>query len=83
NFRQIFSNFPDFSPSAGKRLPPSVFLLPPPAEELSSSRPTLSLTCLARGFFPDAIDVQWQRDQEILGGSGDPSATPAGSSAIP
>lgn len=51
----------------GKRLPPSVFLLPPPPEEVSSSRPTLSLTCLARGFFPDAIDVQWQRDQESIG----------------
>uniref|UniRef100_A0A674GWI9 Ig-like domain-containing protein n=2 Tax=root TaxID=1 RepID=A0A674GWI9_TAEGU len=54
----------------GKRFPPSVFLLPPPLEELSSSRPTLSLTCLARGFFPDSIDVQWQKNQETLGNSG-------------
>ncbi|NXP67148.1 IGHE protein, partial [Chloropsis cyanopogon] len=51
---------------AGKRLPPSVYLLPPPAEELSSARPTLTLTCLVRGFFPDSIDVQWQKNQENL-----------------
>ncbi|NXA69795.1 IGHE protein, partial [Mohoua ochrocephala] len=45
---------------------PSVFLLPPPAEESSGSRPTLSLTCLVRGFFPDSIDVQWQKNQENI-----------------
>ncbi|NXU46867.1 IGHA protein, partial [Drymodes brunneopygia] len=50
----------------GKRLPPSVFLLPPPSEELTSPRPTLSLTCLVRGFFPESIDVQWQKGQENL-----------------
>ncbi|NXS22870.1 IGHE protein, partial [Mystacornis crossleyi] len=50
----------------GKRLPPSVFLLPPPPEELSGPRPTLSLTCLVRGFFPESIDVQWQKNQENI-----------------
>ncbi|NXY64274.1 IGHE protein, partial [Callaeas wilsoni] len=54
----------------GKRLPPSVFLLPPPPEEAAGPRPTLSLTCLARGFFPEAIDVQWQKNQENIGNSG-------------
>uniref|UniRef100_A0A8U8B1G2 Uncharacterized protein n=1 Tax=Geospiza parvula TaxID=87175 RepID=A0A8U8B1G2_GEOPR len=43
----------------GKRHAPSVFLFPPPPEEISSSLPTLSLTCLVRGFSPDSIDVQW------------------------
>ncbi|NXN02482.1 IGHG protein, partial [Sylvia borin] len=52
---------------AGKRLPPSVFLLPPPPEELSGPRPTLSLTCLVRGFYPEDIDVQWQKNHESLG----------------
>ncbi|NWT10778.1 IGHE protein, partial [Vireo altiloquus] len=68
NFPQIFPKFnqifPFFSP--GTRLAPSVFLLPPPPEELSGPSPTLSLPCLIRGFFPDAIDVQWQKDQETL-----------------
>ncbi|NXS86336.1 IGHE protein, partial [Erpornis zantholeuca] len=57
----VFSPFfPKFFP--GNRLAPSVYLLPPPSEELSSSKPTLSLTCLVRGFFPETIDVQWQKD---------------------
>ncbi|NWV58417.1 IGG2C protein, partial [Daphoenositta chrysoptera] len=50
----------------GKRLAPSVFLLPPPPEEAATSRSTLSLTCLVRGFFPAAVDVQWQKNQESL-----------------
>ncbi|NXV06216.1 HVC1 protein, partial [Cettia cetti] len=58
---------PKFTFFAGKRLPPSVYLLPPPAEEISGPRPTLSLTCLVRGFFPENIDVQWQKNQENLG----------------
>uniref|UniRef100_A0A8C3R2M6 Ig-like domain-containing protein n=1 Tax=Cyanoderma ruficeps TaxID=181631 RepID=A0A8C3R2M6_9PASS len=51
----------------GKSLPPSVYLIPPPADELSGPRPTLSLTCLVRGFFPENIDVQWQKNHESLG----------------
>uniref|UniRef100_A0A8C3R4I5 Ig-like domain-containing protein n=1 Tax=Cyanoderma ruficeps TaxID=181631 RepID=A0A8C3R4I5_9PASS len=50
-----------------KSLPPSVYLIPPPADELSGPRPTLSLTCLVRGFFPENIDVQWQKNHESLG----------------
>ncbi|NWV43540.1 GCAB protein, partial [Grantiella picta] len=50
----------------GNRLAPSVFLLPPPPEELSTPRRTLSLTCLVRGFAPEHVDVQWQRNQETL-----------------
>ncbi|NXV54740.1 IGHE protein, partial [Molothrus ater] len=55
----------------GKRHAPSVFVFPPPPEELSSSLPTLSLTCLVRGFFPESIDVQWQ-----LQGSQNPRNSP-------
>ncbi|NXO31441.1 IGHG protein, partial [Cisticola juncidis] len=51
---------------AGKRLPPSVYLLPPPPEELLGPHPTLSLTCLVRGFYPEDVDVQWQKNQENL-----------------
>ncbi|NXN88137.1 IGHE protein, partial [Bombycilla garrulus] len=83
--RVFFPDFPSFHPKtspAGKRLPPSVYLLPPPAEEISGPRPTLSLTCLARGFYPEDIDVQWQRDQEPVAtsaGSDDPEAASASS----
>ncbi|XP_064258287.1 immunoglobulin epsilon heavy chain-like [Passer domesticus] len=68
NFLQIFIKFSQFFFwfFAGKRFPPSVYVFPPPPEELSSSRPTLSLTCLVRGFFPDSIDVQWHKNQENL-----------------
>uniref|UniRef100_A0A8V5GCC7 Uncharacterized protein n=1 Tax=Melopsittacus undulatus TaxID=13146 RepID=A0A8V5GCC7_MELUD len=51
---------------AGQLLPPSVYLLPPPWE-LTSPHPTLTLTCLARGFHPASISVQWQREQRPLG----------------
>ncbi|NXU01915.1 IGHM protein, partial [Buphagus erythrorhynchus] len=50
----------------GKRLPPSVYLLPPPPEEISGPRRSLSLTCLARGFFPETLDLHWQKNQEPL-----------------
>ncbi|NXL22433.1 IGHE protein, partial [Setophaga kirtlandii] len=61
-FTQNFLIFPISLFFTGKRHAPSVFLLPPPPEEISSSLPTLSLTCLARGFFPESIDVQWQKN---------------------
>ncbi|NXM92803.1 IGHM protein, partial [Oenanthe oenanthe] len=48
------------------RLAPSVFVFPPPLEELSSSRRSLSLTCLARGFFPENLDLHWQKNQEPI-----------------
>ncbi|NXX29039.1 IGHG protein, partial [Nicator chloris] len=67
---RFFPNFPNFPFFLGTRLAPSVYLLPPPLEELSGPRPTLSLTCLVRGFFPEDIDVQWQKNQENLETSG-------------
>uniref|UniRef100_A0A672UPZ4 Ig-like domain-containing protein n=1 Tax=Strigops habroptila TaxID=2489341 RepID=A0A672UPZ4_STRHB len=54
------------SKKPGKRLTPSVYLLPPPPEELSGSHATLSLTCLVRGFYPESISVEWQKNQDSL-----------------
>ncbi|TRZ06559.1 hypothetical protein HGM15179_020547 [Zosterops borbonicus] len=51
----------------GQRLAPSVYLLPPPPEEISGPQPTLSLTCLVRGFYPEDIDVQWQKNHQNSG----------------
>ncbi|NWS85321.1 IGG2C protein, partial [Toxostoma redivivum] len=65
NFHPIFTKTAPSPP--GKRLPPSVYLLPPPSEEISGPRSTLSLTCLARGFFPENLDLHWQKNQETLG----------------
>ncbi|KAK4805409.1 hypothetical protein QYF61_000002 [Mycteria americana] len=55
---------------AGKRLAPSVYLMPPPSEELSGSRAAVSLTCLVRGFYPEDISVEWQKNQETLAAGG-------------
>ncbi|NXF13154.1 IGHA protein, partial [Smithornis capensis] len=64
-FSPILPHFLITSPLfPGKRFPPSVFLLPPPSEEVAGSSHTLSVTCLVRGFFPDNIDIQWQKNQE-------------------
>uniref|UniRef100_A0A663F543 Ig-like domain-containing protein n=1 Tax=Aquila chrysaetos chrysaetos TaxID=223781 RepID=A0A663F543_AQUCH len=57
------------SKKPGKRLAPSVYLLAPPSEELSGNRDTLSLTCLVRGFYPEDISVEWQKNQETLDAS--------------
>ncbi|KAF4018203.1 hypothetical protein G4228_009434 [Cervus hanglu yarkandensis] len=48
------------SRTKGQALEPQVYLLAPPREELSKS--TVSLTCLIIGFYPEEIDVEWQRD---------------------
>ncbi|NXF28465.1 IGHE protein, partial [Rhodinocichla rosea] len=63
----------------GIRHAPSVYLFPPPPEEISSSLPTLSLTCLVRGFFPDSIDVQWQKNPGGAQGSQNPRNPPQNS----
>ncbi|NWS50899.1 IGG2C protein, partial [Probosciger aterrimus] len=60
----------------GKRLTPSVYLLPPPLEEMSGSRPTLSLTCLVRGFYPESISVEWQKNQDPLEASAYETTSP-------
>ncbi|NXX87449.1 IGHE protein, partial [Urocolius indicus] len=61
----------------GKRLAPSVYLMPPPGEELSGRRDTLSLTCLVRGFYPEDVSVEWQKNQETLETGSYHTGTPA------
>ncbi|KFO35298.1 Ig gamma-2 chain C region [Fukomys damarensis] len=39
---------------------PQVYVLPPPQEELSKEK--VSLTCLVKGFYPTDIDVEWHTD---------------------
>ncbi|NXO83442.1 IGHM protein, partial [Sitta europaea] len=58
-----------FSPPTGARHAPSLFLFPPPPEELSGPSPTLSLTCLARGFSPEPLDLQWHRRSTSASGA--------------
>uniref|UniRef100_A0A673UKE8 Ig-like domain-containing protein n=1 Tax=Suricata suricatta TaxID=37032 RepID=A0A673UKE8_SURSU len=41
----------------GPRLP-QVYVLPPPPEELSKSK--VSLTCLVQGFYPEDIAIEWE-----------------------
>lgn len=41
---------------------PQVYVLAPPQEELSKS--TVSLTCMVIGFYPEDVDVEWQRDRQ-------------------
>ncbi|NXR21579.1 IGHE protein, partial [Cinclus mexicanus] len=74
---------PFFPSPTGKRFPPSVYLLPPPPEEISGPRRTLSLTCLVRGFFPENLDLHWQKNQETLlaGTSGAGSHATSGATA--
>uniref|UniRef100_A0A8C8RRL0 Ig-like domain-containing protein n=1 Tax=Pelusios castaneus TaxID=367368 RepID=A0A8C8RRL0_9SAUR len=52
------------SKKPGKRSAPTVYLLRPHPDELTSSGDTVSITCLVRGFFPDDISVQWQKNQK-------------------
>uniref|UniRef100_A0A4X1TXJ2 Ig-like domain-containing protein n=1 Tax=Sus scrofa TaxID=9823 RepID=A0A4X1TXJ2_PIG len=48
------------SKAKGQTREPQVYTLPPPTEELSRSK--LSVTCLITGFYPPDIDVEWQRN---------------------
>ncbi|MCQ7618865.1 hypothetical protein NP202_23910, partial [Salmonella enterica] len=42
---------------------PKVYLLPPHRDELSQSK--VSLTCLIKGFLPEDVDVEWQRNGQM------------------
>uniref|UniRef100_A0A8C0EGQ2 Ig-like domain-containing protein n=1 Tax=Bubo bubo TaxID=30461 RepID=A0A8C0EGQ2_BUBBB len=49
--------------------PPSVFVFPPPSEQLANQE-TATLTCLATGFRPRDILVTWtQEDRPVSSGS--------------
>uniref|UniRef100_A0A4W2BW23 Ig-like domain-containing protein n=1 Tax=Bos indicus x Bos taurus TaxID=30522 RepID=A0A4W2BW23_BOBOX len=50
------------SRSKGPAREPQVYVLDPPKEELSKS--TVSVTCMVIGFYPEDVDVEWQRDRQ-------------------
>ncbi|OBS65055.1 hypothetical protein A6R68_06424, partial [Neotoma lepida] len=39
---------------------PQVYVLPPPKEQMTKNQ--VSLTCMITGFYPDDIDVEWQKN---------------------
>uniref|UniRef100_A0A8C9A6N1 Immunoglobulin heavy constant epsilon n=1 Tax=Prolemur simus TaxID=1328070 RepID=A0A8C9A6N1_PROSS len=51
--------------AGGQRMPPQVYVFPPPAEEQGTGD-RLTLTCLIQNFFPADISVQWLRNQAQL-----------------
>lgn len=42
---------------------PQVYVLPPPAEQMTKKM--VSLTCMVTGFIPKEIDVEWMSDGHI------------------
>uniref|UniRef100_A0A8D2L3V9 Ig-like domain-containing protein n=1 Tax=Varanus komodoensis TaxID=61221 RepID=A0A8D2L3V9_VARKO len=46
-----------------KNSPPSVYILPPPTEELALKE-TATLTCLANNFYPNEVLVQWLQNNQ-------------------
>ncbi|KAF7235451.1 Immunoglobulin alpha-2 heavy chain [Varanus komodoensis] len=63
NSGEIFyckADFPGGTPSA-----PSVYLLPPPPEQVALKE-KVTLTCFVKGFYPDDIFVQWMQNGQLL-----------------
>lgn len=56
----MLTEVPDFT---GVLRSPEVYTLPPPAEELSKSKVTL--TCLVKSFFPPFIHVEWKINGQL------------------
>uniref|UniRef100_M3Y619 Ig-like domain-containing protein n=1 Tax=Mustela putorius furo TaxID=9669 RepID=M3Y619_MUSPF len=52
------------SKARGEPHQPSVYVLPPPRDEMS--RTTISVTCLVKDFYPPDIDVEWQSNGRQL-----------------
>uniref|UniRef100_A0A8D2L3D0 Ig-like domain-containing protein n=1 Tax=Varanus komodoensis TaxID=61221 RepID=A0A8D2L3D0_VARKO len=44
---------------------PSVYLLPPPPEQVALKE-KVTLTCFVKGFYPDDIFVQWMQNGQLL-----------------
>ncbi|KAJ6653089.1 hypothetical protein lerEdw1_010175 [Lerista edwardsae] len=53
-------------PNGGTQYPPSVYVLPPPPEELALQE-TATVTCLMKDFYPNDFFVKWMRNQEPIG----------------
>uniref|UniRef100_A0A8D2L3L8 Ig-like domain-containing protein n=1 Tax=Varanus komodoensis TaxID=61221 RepID=A0A8D2L3L8_VARKO len=49
--------------TGGPSSPPSVYILPPPTEELALKE-TATLTCLANNFYPNEVLVQWLQNNQ-------------------
>uniref|UniRef100_A0A672UN47 Ig-like domain-containing protein n=1 Tax=Strigops habroptila TaxID=2489341 RepID=A0A672UN47_STRHB len=56
---------------------PSVFVFPPPSEQLSMQE-SATITCLAKGFNPPDLFIQWLRNGDPI-----PSHLPASKSRLP
>lgn len=46
----------------GKRSAPGIYLYPPHAQEFSSNKDSVFLTCLVKNFYPADISVQWMKN---------------------
>lgn len=66
NVRLIFSSLSSCHPPGGTQYAPSVYVLPPPLEELALQE-SATLTCLMKGFYPNNFFVKWMRNQEPIG----------------
>ncbi|KAJ6644798.1 hypothetical protein lerEdw1_013538 [Lerista edwardsae] len=45
---------------------PSVYLYPPPHEEITIRTPTMTLTCLVKDFSPPDVSIQWLKNHNAL-----------------
>ncbi|KAK2498738.1 hypothetical protein MC885_020864 [Smutsia gigantea] len=62
------------SKAKGQVKEPKVYLLPPTREMMTEN--TVSVTCLVTGFYPEDIDIEWQKNDQLLP-ENDYSTTPA------
>ncbi|XP_053116923.1 uncharacterized protein LOC128329543 [Hemicordylus capensis] len=54
--------------NGGTHYPPSVYILPPPSEQLAM-RETATITCLVKDFYPNDFFVRWLQNDEPVGPS--------------
>lgn len=47
----------------GKARTPQVYTIPPPREQMSKKK--VSLTCMVTSFYPESISVEWERNGEL------------------
>ncbi|KAL8177242.1 UNVERIFIED_CONTAM: hypothetical protein K2H54_043692 [Gekko kuhli] len=68
--------------NGGSRSPPSVYVQPPPLEELALKE-TATITCLIKNFFPGDFFVRWMRNNEPVGVSESYTSNPMQESKSP